>query len=464
MADRTFVTALLVVTAALLLAAAPSRAGTLAAFLRSSADLTTQVAGPIGDEAVNRGHVPDLGRMASDGANVYLVERTASRVYSRAITRTPDGNIVTGPPKYIVKEVGKYCDGGDCFTWLTGFGGDGGPALSAKLASPQALALDGRLLFVADTGNCRIRRINLDTGIITTIAGNGDCTARTAPNQQWDSAAFAGTAVPLSYPQDIAVDGLGGLYITDTGNRRVRKLDIATGKVTTLAGPGPANPALDFFGDGPAPGAVLLKPVAIAVHVVNANCFPWACNTQYTVVFIADEEAHVVRRFNSSSGNVYTVAGKWRTAAVEDALAYDTPVQARGALLRGPRGITVDPRDGSSVWIADYAHVHVLSGLFTKPNLVTVTNNKRNLPPTTGFGVPLSTFYADRFRHVFLYSDEVYSGPGAHSLWMVTAVISGGASGNYYWTFDLAVSTVNLDAYVLGRKTPPMLLDSTHPL
>ena len=64
---------------------------------------------------------------------------------------------------------------------------------------------------------CRIRRVNLNTGIITTVVGNGDCTARTAPNQQWDNAAYPGTEVSLSNPQDVAVDGLGGVYIADTG-------------------------------------------------------------------------------------------------------------------------------------------------------------------------------------------------------------------------------------------------------
>ena len=52
-------------------------------------------------------------------------------------------------------QVGKYCDGPDCFGWNSGFGGDGGPAINASLEYPSGLALDGRLLYVVDTGNCR---------------------------------------------------------------------------------------------------------------------------------------------------------------------------------------------------------------------------------------------------------------------------------------------------------------------
>jgi hypothetical protein len=63
----------------------------------------------------------------------------------------------------------------------------------------------------------RVRRINLDTGIITTVVGTGDCTAQTAPNATIDDAALPGTQVSLSFPRDLAVDGLGGLYIADTG-------------------------------------------------------------------------------------------------------------------------------------------------------------------------------------------------------------------------------------------------------
>jgi sugar lactone lactonase YvrE len=117
-----------------------------------------------------------------------------------------------------------------------GFGGDGGPAIKARLFAPQDLAFDpdGDLL-VADTYNHRIRRIDRQ-GTITTIAGNG-------------KAAYAGDNGPalqasLNNPQGIAFDRDGSLFIADTYNHVVRRVD-RDGKITTFAGTVPG-----FGGDG----------------------------------------------------------------------------------------------------------------------------------------------------------------------------------------------------------------------
>src|SRR5439155_19969024 len=96
------------------------------------------------------------------------------------------------------------------------FGGDNGPATAAGLDSPAAVAIgpDGSL-YVADTGNCRVRRVGLD-GIITTVAGSGTC-------------GFAGdggqsTQAQLSHIVGVAVAADGTLYISDSGNNRVRRV------------------------------------------------------------------------------------------------------------------------------------------------------------------------------------------------------------------------------------------------
>ena len=138
-------------------------------------------------------------------------------------------------------------------TGRAGFSGDNGPAIAAQLSAPEGLAVDRQgNLYIADAGNDVVRKINPD-GTITTVAGNGN----NGP------AGDGGPAVraDLSIPTGLAVDGRGNLYIADSANNRVRKVDLA-GKISTVAGTGQAGWAGD---DGPAARAELNQPVALAV-------------------------------------------------------------------------------------------------------------------------------------------------------------------------------------------------------
>jgi hypothetical protein len=135
-----------------------------------------------------------------------------------------------------------------------GEGGDGGPATSARLFYPSALAVDsvGNVI-IADTYNHRIRMIDT-TGMISTLAGNG-------------MAAFGGdggsaTSAGLNFPQGLALDAGGNVLIADYDNHRIRRLAADTGIITTVAGTGMAG----FSGNGsPATSAVLWRPQGIAV-------------------------------------------------------------------------------------------------------------------------------------------------------------------------------------------------------
>lgn len=133
-----------------------------------------------------------------------------------------------------------------------GSGGDGGPASQAQLTAPEGLALDAQgNLFVADSGSERIREVT--NGVIKTLAGNG-------------SMGFSGdigpaTQASLSLPLGVAVDSRGNLYVADSGNNRVRKIDLS-GQITTVAGNGRAG----FSGDStPATSAMLNQPAAVGV-------------------------------------------------------------------------------------------------------------------------------------------------------------------------------------------------------
>lgn len=111
---------------------------------------------------------------------------------------------------------------------VCGFAGDGGPAIGALLCFPKAIALSrNNKLFISDTGNDRIRQVDLNTGIITTVAGNG----------QIGYAGDGGPAISasLNVPMGIAADGDGYLYIADTGNNCIRRVDGKSGVITTWA-------------------------------------------------------------------------------------------------------------------------------------------------------------------------------------------------------------------------------------
>ena len=135
-----------------------------------------------------------------------------------------------------------------------GFSGDNGPAVLAKLSSPAGMVFDSHGdLYIADTNNHRIRRIDAATRMISTIAGTGTAT--------YGGDHGPATAAALSRPSQLAFDRQGNLYIADTGNNRVRMIS-TDGTIVTVAG----NGILGDVGDrGHATAAQLIQPVGIAI-------------------------------------------------------------------------------------------------------------------------------------------------------------------------------------------------------
>ena len=132
-------------------------------------------------------------------------------------------------------------------TGAGGYSGDGGPATRARIRAPRAIALDGGVLYIADSKNNRIRRVGTD-GVITTVAGTGVA--------GFGGDGGAATDARLNVPRGLTVQG-GVLCIADSDNARVRRVDLSTGVITTLAGDGVRR----FAGDGgPAGRASLRNP------------------------------------------------------------------------------------------------------------------------------------------------------------------------------------------------------------
>ncbi len=169
-------------------------------------------------------------------------------------------------------------------TGVAGFSGDGGPATAAQLNSPTGVAVDGAgNLFIADYNNQRIRKVS--GGLITTVAGTG----KIGPAVNGGPA----TGADLFFPTGVAVDGAtpANVFIADSLNQEIRRVDAVTGNITAVAGTGVAGSAGD---GGPATAALLNSPIGVALDGAGN-------------VFIADQGNNRIRKV--SGGLITTVAG-----------------------------------------------------------------------------------------------------------------------------------------------------------
>ncbi len=169
-------------------------------------------------------------------------------------------------------------------TGTQGYYGDGYNALGAEFHAPIGVAVDNAgNVYVDDYLNYRVRKINSATGLITTIAGNG------LPGNNGNGSVATNCEI---IPRAVAVDFNGNVYIADPDYSVVRKVNIASGLISTVAG----NNTWGYSGDGgPATLATLRVPNGLAVDIAGN-------------LFIADAGNHSVRKVDKS-GTIYTVAG-----------------------------------------------------------------------------------------------------------------------------------------------------------
>lgn len=206
-------------------------------------------------------------------------------------------------------------------TGQKGYRGDGGLATRAQLNEPYEVRLDamGNMIFV-EMQNHIVRRVDLKTGIITTIAGTGQ-------------RGFSGDGGPalqakMNRPHSIQLGPEGNLYICDIGNHRIRKVDQKTGHISTFAGTGERKPTPD---GGLIKGTPLKGPRAIdfAGHQM----------------WLALREGNAVYRLDLRKGTLHHEAGTGKKGFTGNG------GPARDATLSGPKGIAVGPK--GNIYLAD---------------------------------------------------------------------------------------------------------------
>ncbi len=396
--------------------------------------------------------------VAVDAANnLYIADSGNNRV--RKVT--PAGNITT------------VAGNG-----LPGFSGDGGPAARASLTYPSGLAADAAgNLYIADTYNYLIRKVDT-AGTITTVAGNGII-------------GFSGdggpaTSARLAYPSGVAVDASGNLYIADTYNYRIRKVDTA-GTITTVAG----NGIIGFSGDGgPAANAQLNGPVDVAADTAGNLYIADAGNNRIRKVvadgiitsvagngyygfsddggpatsaslaypfrvavdasgylFIADVNSSRIRQV-SPAGIITTVAGNRSFRFSGDG------VSATSAILSQPLGVAVDTAGG--LYIADTYNYRIRKVTFDQPSTEGPRDSQKR---------ERARFATKITKGLSAGPNQVSAAAGISTSPPKAATPNGSCPGgfaSFNTTAQTALVEDSVDCTALGNKIPLILIHGIH--
>jgi sugar lactone lactonase YvrE len=233
-------------------------------------------------------------------------------------------------------------------------GSTDGIGAAARFFNPYGITTDGTNLFVADTDNNTIRKVVIATGEVTTLAGTAGVAG---------SADGTGMAARFVYPHGITTDG-SNLFVTDD-NFTIRKVVIATGEVTTLAGTARTSGSTD----GTGPAARFNNPRGIT--------------TDGASLFVTDYINNTIRQVVITTGEVTTLAGTAGTAGAADG----TGTAAR---FNGPDGITTD---GTSLFVADSGNETIRKVVIATGEVTTLAGAAGAQGNTDGTGATARFYY-----------------------------------------------------------------------
>lgn len=228
--------------------------------------------------------------------------------------------------------------------------GDGGQATAAELNMAQGVAVDNNgNIYIADTWDQRIRKVDASTGIINTVAGNG--------TNNFSGDGGQATSAEINFPNSVALDTSGNIYFSDQNNNRIRKITVSTGIITTVAG----NGTNGFSGDGAqATDAEIGLPTGLAVDA-SGN------------IYISDQNNSRIRKVDASTGIITTVAGNGTYGYSGDG------GQATATELRYPQGLAIDT--SGNIYFADQWNARVRKITISTGIITTVAGDNNN-----GFG------------------------------------------------------------------------------
>ncbi len=258
-----------------------------------------------------------LHGITADGANLYITDQSNGTI--RKVV------IATGMVTTLAGSAGVP-------------GSADGTGTAAKFYLPEGITTDGKNLYVADRNNNTIRKIVIATGAVTTLAGNPGIPGSTDGT---------GTAARFAEPTGITTDGKH-LYMTDKKNSTIRKIDLVTGAVTTIAG----KAGVTGSADGAGADARFTGPAGITTDGKN--------------LYVADQFSYTIRKIVIASGVVTTIAGKGGLSGSADG-------KGTAAQFTGPVGITTD---GQNLYVTEPLKGAVRKVVITTGTVTTLSSSE----------------------------------------------------------------------------------------
>jgi uncharacterized protein (TIGR03437 family) len=311
-----------------------------------------------------------------------------------------------------------------------GFGGDGSQANQARLNAPTGVAVDAAgNVYIADNGNERVRMVDLN-GDISTIAGNGN-------------PIFVGDNAPAKNaqldPNDVAVDSAGNLYVADLLNHRIRKINLTTKVITTVAGIGTPG----YSGDGgPATSAQLKLPTSMAVDGAGN-------------LYIADNGNSVVRQVSASTGVITTIAGN-------GTFVFNTETGTALGVSIDPTRVAIDA--SGAIYITDKFNDRIRKLVVQAPATMTISSGDAQAgPPGTSLSIAVKVVDASGAPVGGVVVSFAVS-TGTASLSAATATTGGDGTATIQLTLGATVGALKITAAAGGLSGVTFNLTVTQPV